>query len=83
MIWDLLSPRGCFVNNFVDRSRFDATEFTLHFQTVDDISNNIIACKVDPVYFKVNVAQVFLNLRVDPANSLKFGVQWTDNCTLT
>ena len=32
--------------------------------------------RVDPLLFNVDVAQSFRNLRVDPANCIKFGIRW-------
>ena len=76
VIMDLSFPRGNAVNDFVDRDAFDGTQFTLRFPTVDDIADDIIVCKDDPVLFKIDVARAFRNLQVDPADSLKLGIQW-------
>ena len=76
VIIDLSFPRGNAVNDFVDGDVFDGTQFTLRFSTVDDIAEDITACKDDPVLFKIDVACAFRNLRVDPADSLKLGIQW-------
>ena len=46
------------------------------FPTIDDIANDIIGCMDDLVLFKVDVVHAFRNLHVDPADSLKFGIQW-------
>ena len=79
---DLSYPKGNAVNDFVDKDAFDGTQFTLQFPTVDDIADDIIACGDDPVLFKIDVACAFRNLRVDPADSLKFGIQWQGNLYL-
>ena len=76
VIIDLSYPKGNAVNDFVNRDAFDGTEFTLRFPTIDDIANDIIGCIDDPVRFNVDIACAFHNLCVDPADSLKFGVQW-------
>ena len=77
VIMDLSYPKGNDVNDFVDKGVYtDGTQFTLHFPTVDDIADELIACRDDPVLFKVDVARAFHNLRVDPADSLKFVIQW-------
>ena len=65
-----------------DKDAFDGTQFTLRFPTVDDIADDIIACRDEPVLFKINVACAFRNLRIDPADSLKFGIQWQENLYL-
>ena len=49
---------------------------TLLFLTVDHIADDIIACRDDPVLLMVDVACAFRNFQVDPADSLKFGIQW-------
>ena len=72
---DLSYPKGNAVNDFVDKDAFDGIQFTLHFPTVDDIADDIIACRDDPVLFKIEVARTFHSLCVDPADSLKFGIQ--------
>ena len=41
---------------------------------IDDIADDIIGCRDDPVLFKVDMVRAFRNLRVDPADSLKFGI---------
>ena len=76
VIIDLSYPKGNAVNDFVNRDALDGTEFTLRFPTIDDIANDIIGCMDDPVLFNIDVACAFHNLRVDPADSLKFGIQW-------
>ena len=65
VIIDLSYPKGNAVNDFVDRQKFDGTEFTLRFPTIDDIADDIIA-------------RAFRNLHVDPADSLKSGIQWQE-----
>ena len=68
--------------DFVDKDAFDGIQFTLRFPTIDDITDDIIACRGDPVLFKIDVVCAFHNLRVDPADSLKFGIQWQDKLYL-
>ena len=43
VIMDLSYPKGNSVNYFVDKDAFNGTQFTLHFPTVDDIADDIIA----------------------------------------
>ena len=64
VIMDLSYPKGNSVNDFVDKDAFDGTQFTLCFPTVDDIADDIIACKDDPVLFKVDMARAFRNLLI-------------------
>ena len=76
VIMDLSYPKGNAVNDFVEKDAFDGTQFTLRVPTVDDIADDIIACRDDRVLFKIDVARAFRNLRVDPADSLEFDIQW-------
>ena len=43
---------------------------------VDDIAHDITECNEDTVIFKVDVVRAYRNLRVDPIDSLKFGIYW-------
>ena len=58
IILDLSYPKGNSWNDHVIRKQFD---------------NSIRNTESFPVLFKVNVARAFRNLRVDPADGLKFG----------
>ena len=69
VILDLSYPRGASLNDHVDRNRFDNRNFALKLTCIDDIVS-------DPVLFKVDVARAFRNLRVDPADCIKFGIKW-------
>ena len=59
----------------MDRDKFDQKDFALKLTCIDDIVRDI-ANASDPVLFKVDVARAFRNLRVDPANCIKFGIKW-------
>ena len=48
----------------------------LKFPTIDHIAEDIVRCTDDCVLFKIDVARAFRNLRVDPVDSLKFGIKW-------
>ena len=76
VILNLSHPHGNSVNSHVDANQFDGSPFILKFPTVDDIAEDIIKCTEDTLLFKVDVARAFRNLRVDPADSLKFGIAW-------
>ena len=76
VILNLSHPYGNSVNSHVDVKNFDGSSFILKFPTVDDIAQDIVECTEDTVLFKVDVAQAFRNLRVDPVDSLKFGISW-------
>ena len=76
VILNLSHPQGCSVNDFVDRDKFDGSEFALKLPTIENIAEDIRNTHDDPVMIKVDVARAFRNLRVDPADSLKFGIKW-------
>ena len=78
VILNLSYPTGQSVNDHVDKNEFDHTPFILKFPTIDSIAQNISEAGDDVVLFKVDVARAFRNLRVDPANALKFGIKWAD-----
>ena len=75
VIFDLSYPRGASLNDHVDRNRFDNRNFALKLTCIDDIVRDISNAS-DPVLFKVDVARAFRNLRVDPADCIKFGIKW-------
>ena len=78
VILNLSHPYGCSQNSHEDKDNFDGSPFILKFPTVDDIARDIIECTEDAVLFKVDMAHAFRNLRVDQADSLKFGIKWND-----
>ena len=75
-ILDLSYPRGHSVNSHIDVNRFDDSVFVLKFPNIDHIAEDITQCMDDCVLFKIDVARAFRNLRVDPVDSLKFGIKW-------
>ena len=76
VILDLSYPRGHSVNSHVDANRFDDSAFVLKFPNIDHIAEDITRCTDDCILFKIDVAHAFCNLRVDPVDSLKFGIKW-------
>ena len=76
VILNLSHPYGRSVNDHVAKNHFDGHEFTLRFPTIDDIVQTILNVKNDPVLYKIDVARAFRNLKVDPVDALKFGIQW-------
>ena len=71
-------PHGQSVNDNVNRFAFDHDAFSLKFPGIDNIVEKIINME-DPYLAKIDVACAFINLRVDPADSLKFGIFWKGN----
>ena len=64
------------VNDNVTRDLFDKRRFSLKFPTIDEIVQYIVNIKTDPVIYKIDVARAFRNLRFDPVDTTKFGIQW-------
>ena len=67
---------SCSVNSHVDVNRFDDSAFVLKFPNIDHIAEDITHYMDDCFLFKIDVACAFHNLRVDPVDSLKFGIKW-------
>ena len=78
VIMNLSYPKGSSVNDLVDRQHFDHSEFALKFPTVEKIARESLNFGTEGFLAKIDVACAFRNLRVDPANALKFGIKWQD-----
>ena len=76
VILDLSYPHGQSVNSHVDKSKFDESAFVLKFPNIDHITEDIVNCTEECALFKIDVARAFRNLRVNPCDSLKLGIQW-------
>ena len=48
----------------------------LKFPNTVHIAEDIVRCVNNCILFKIDVARAFCNLRVDPVDSLKFGIKW-------
>ena len=66
------------VNDAVTREVFDDIPFTLKFPTVDDILNKVRSHKGRVLLSKIDIARAFRNLRIDPVDAFRFGIQWQD-----
>ena len=77
VILNLSHPPGNSVNDEANRFEFDKRPFTLRLPVIDDITE-AICDKQDPVFFKIDIARAFRNLRADPVDALKFGIRWQD-----
>ena len=73
VILNLSYPYGASVNDSVSKSHFDGRRFTLKFPLIVDIVQDIHETE-DPVIFKVDVVRAFRNLRVNPVDTIKFGL---------
>ena len=76
VILNLSYPKGNSVNDLVDRQHFDHSDFKLRFPTVEEIAKESQKLGTEGYLAKVDVARAFRNLRVDPADALKFGIKW-------
>ena len=76
IILDLSYPKGNSLNYHVNRQQFDNCNFCLRFLTIDNIVESVRNTGDFPMVFKVDVTRAFCNLRVDPADGLKFGIRW-------
>ena len=76
--WALLQM--CFnKRRMILNDTFDNSRFTLRFQTIDNIVQEIKNCNEDPYLMKIDVSRAFRNLRVNPKDCLKFGLKWGDS----
>ena len=64
------------VNDRVTRNFFDGQQFLLKFPTVDNIIDQIKATEGRVLLAKIDIARAFRNLRIDPADTFKFGLKW-------
>ena len=75
IILNLSYPHGKSVNDFVDRDSFNGSKFILKLPTIDDIVSELNELGNGALLAKIDVARAFRNLRVDPADALKFGIK--------
>ena len=78
VILDLSYPVRVSVNDSVTRDKFNGSNFTLKFPTVDDIVDDIKQRKGRILLANINVARAFHYLHVDPADTLKSGLRWVN-----
>ena len=78
MILNLSYPHGCSLNDNVDKLHFDGKKFVLKFPSVDDIVHEICKYSTEVLISKIDISRAFRNLRVDPADVIKFGIKWKD-----
>ena len=64
------------MNDHEEKNHFDGREFTLRCPTIDDIVQEVLNVKGDPVVYKTDVARLFRNLKVDLVDALKFSISW-------
>ena len=76
VILNLSYPTGASLNDAVTKDMFDDLHFTLKFPTVDNILDNVRNIKGKALLAKIDISRAFRNLRVDPADAVKFGIKW-------
>ena len=76
VILNLSYPYGNSHNDKVNKSQFDQTIFMLKCPLVDDIVQKILDTPGEVYLSKTDVTRAFRNLRVNPADALKFGIFW-------
>ena len=76
VILNLSYPRTNSVNDRVTRDFFDGQQFLLKFPTVDNIIDQIKTTEGRVLLAKIDIARAFRNLRIDPADTFKFGLKW-------
>ena len=76
VILNLSYPSMNSVNDKVTRNFFDGQQFLLKFPTVDHIIDQIKATEGRVLLAKIDIARAFRNLRIDPADTFKFGLKW-------
>ena len=72
MILNLSYPKGLSLNDNVNKLQFDGKSFSLKFPTVDGICQEICDNQTEVPLSKIDIARAFYNLRVDPADAMKF-----------
>ena len=82
IILNLSYPHGKSVNDFVDKDSFNGSKFILKLPTIDDIVSELNELGNGALLGKIDVARAFRNLRVDPADALKFGIKWDNKYIL-
>ena len=77
VILNLSYPHGCSLNDNADKPQFDGKKFVLKFPCIDDIVTEICKYDIEVWLSKIDISKAVQNLRVDPADKIKFGIKWT------
>ena len=78
VILNLSYPHGCSLNDNVDKLHFDGKKFVLKFPSIDDIVHEVSKYSTEVLISKIDISRAFRNLRVDPADAIKFGIKRKD-----
>ena len=78
VILNLSHPHGASLNDNVDKEYLDGSPFSLRFPSIDNIVQHISGSDTEILLSKIDVSRAFRNLRVDPADAIKF-IKWKDH----
>ena len=65
---DLSFPKGQAVNSNVSSNTYLGTEFVLTLPTIDNVITNILEVGKGALFYKVDIARAFRQLKIDPAD---------------
>ena len=74
-IMDLSWPKGASVNDEVNKGIYLGTSYTLHYPSVDNITDTLRRLGPGAKPFKIDISRAFRHLRVDPADIDLLGLQ--------
>ena len=67
-IMDLSWPKGFSVNHGVSKNTYLYTYFTLHYPSVDHITQTIRDLGPNAILYKIDISRAFRHLRIDPGD---------------
>ena len=76
IIMDLSCPKGCFMNDRVDKDGYLTSSFSLTFPTIDHLTDELTKIGHGAHIFKVDVRRAFHHLKVDPMDIDLLGLNW-------
>ena len=76
VIIDLSWPKGCSVNDGVDKSAYMGTDFRLTFPTIDDLTAELTKLGKGGHLYKIDVSRAFRHLPIDPMDYDLLGLYW-------
>ena len=83
-IMDLSWPKGMSVNDGVQRDQYLGTYFTLHYPSLDNITNALKQLGPQALIYKIDISRAFRHLTIDPGDidllGLKHCNYFIDGC---
>ena len=76
---DLSWPFGSSVNDGIVKGHFLGEPFELHFPTVDDVCNLVLACGPGALIYKRDLAKAYRQFPIDPFDYHHLGYYWNDS----